>query len=142
MKYLSFALAFLLVFCLAGCTHDDTPCLYPDLQSRPDVIIDDTLKVWATFGFVRPRSKNPNLEISREQSDTIKAVWERCEWTDDVTETVYDYIFVDGEREVRYSYDEGIFNDVTNMKCAVLSDEMCTEVNNVIDRLIVLPIID
>ena len=141
MKFLSVTLAFILIFCLVGCNTErsieDT-----NISSTENVVDNDVLKVWATYGFVRPRPKNPNLEISREQSDTIKDIWQRCEWRDDVTKTVYDYIFVDGEREVRYSYDEGIFNDVTNMKNAVLSDEMRTEVNNVVDKLIVLPIID
>ena len=141
MKLLSIALAFVLIFCLVGCNTDrsleDT-----NVISTENVVDNDVLKVWATYGFISPRPKNPNLEISQEQSDTIKDIWQRCEWTDNVTETAYDYIFVDGEQEIRYSYDEGIFNDVTNMKCALLSDEMHTEVNNVVDWLIVLPIID
>ena len=141
MKLLSIALTFVLIFCLVGCNTDrsleDT-----NVISTENVVDNDVLKVWATYGFASPTSKNPNLKISQEQSDTIKDIWQRCEWTDDVTETAYDYIFVDGEQEIRYSYDEGIFNDVTNMKSAILSDEMHTEVNKIVDKLIVLPTID
>jgi hypothetical protein len=51
-------------------------------------------------------------------------------------------VFIDGDREVRYSYDVGIFNDITNMRSIVLTSELRAEVNNIVDHLIVLPIID
>ena len=64
MKFLSVTLAFILIFCLVGCNTDlsieDT-----NISSTENVVDNDVLKVWATYGFVRPSAKNPNLEISR-----------------------------------------------------------------------------
>ena len=82
------------------------------------------------------------LQISEEQANAVKEIWENCEWADDVTETMYDYVFIDGDREVRYSYDVGIFNDVTNMKSCLLTNELRTEINDIIDHLVVLPTVD
>jgi len=82
------------------------------------------------------------LQISEEQAGTVKEIWGNCEWEDEVTETVYDYVFIDGDREVRYSYDVGIFNDVTNMKSCILTSELRAEINNIIDHLVVLPTVD
>ena len=143
MKYLSIALIFLLIVFSFGCENSTSQNKPQTTEDTPEQITNtDILKVWATHGFVGPLSHEPNLQISAEQSDTIKDVWDSCVWENNVSETVYDYVFVDKEREVRYSYDEGIFNDVTNMKSTILSKEMHAKVNNVVDWLIVLPIID
>lgn len=83
-----------------------------------------------------------NLQISEEQSNTLRKIWDGCEWENAVTETVYDYVFTDGDRKVHYSYDEGIFNDVTNLKSVILTSELRTVINNVIDNLVVLPTVD
>ena len=141
MKYLSLVLSVLLIFCFVGCNADTT---VSDSSSPSDttentteeIIQSHLLKVRGMrFGLER-------LQISEEQSNSVKEIWESCEWIDDVTETVYDYVFIDGEREVRYSYDAGIFNDVTNMRSVFLTNELHTEMNNIIDHLIVLPVVD
>ena len=141
MKYLSLVLSVLLIFCFVGCNADTT---VSDSSSPSDTTENTTeeitqshlLKVCGMrFGLER-------LQISEEQSNSVKKIWECCEWIDDVTETVYDYVFIDGEREVRYSYDAGIFNDVTNMRSVFLTNELHTEMNNIIDHLIVLPVVD
>ena len=84
----------------------------------------------------------PDLKISNEQADAIKSVWDNASWQNDVTKTEYDYVFRYSDREVRYSYEEGIFNDITSNKHLVLSDEQKTQVNAIIDKRVVLPIID
>ena len=168
MKYLSVFLSFMFIFCLVGCNADTTDLDPPStadateisteemlpstadateitteeiLSSTVDTTVNDTeetiqsdvLKVYGTgFGLDK-------LRISEEQANTVKEIWENCEWADDVTETVYDYVFIDGDREVRYSYDEGIFNDVTNIRSLILTSELRTEINNIVDHLIVLP---
>ena len=166
MKYLSVFLSLMLIFCLVGCNSDTTDSDLPstadatkitteeilsstadttdlDLPSTVDTTVNNTeemipsdvLTVYGTFGLDK-------LRISEEQALTIKEIWESCEWADDITETVYDYVFIDGDREVRYSYDEGIFNDVTNMKSLILTSELRVEINNIVDHLIVLPTVD
>lgn len=85
----------------------------------------------------------PDLKISNEQADAIKSVWDNASWENEVIQTEYDYIFHYGDsEEIRYSYGEGIFNDITSNKHLVLSAELKTSVNAIIDKLVVLPIID
>ena len=85
---------------------------------------------------------NDKLKITEEQAAAVKEIWKSSKWADDVTETAYDYIFMDGGREVRYTYASGIFNDVTYMKSLVLTDELRVKMNDIVDHLVVLPIID
>ena len=171
MKYLSVFLSFMFIFCLVGCNADTTDLDLPSAADATEItteeilsntvdateitteeilsntadateitteemIQSDLLKVYGTgLGL-------DNLQISEEQSNAVKEIWENCEWTDGVTETVYDHVFIDGDREVRYSYDEGIFNDVTNKRSLILTSELRAEMNNIVDYLIVLPTID
>lgn len=136
MKYLSLVLSVLLIFCFVGCNADTTVSDSSSPSDTTENTTEEMLKVRGMrFGLER-------LQISEEQSNSVKKIWENCEWIDDVTETVYDYVFIDGEREVRYSYDAGIFNDVTNMRSVFLTNELHTEMNNIIDHLIVLPVVD
>ena len=148
MKYVSLVISFILLFSFVGCDADnsnfdalnttDITINTTDItiNTTDEMIQSDLLKVYGIeFGLA-------NLQISEEQSRVIKEIWKNCEWKGDVTETIYEYVFIDGDREVRYSYDAGIFNDITNMRSIVLTSELRAEVNNIVDHLIVLPIID
>ena len=116
-------------------TESDTP-LSTETQTDVPSNTDSVFKVYGTgIGLDK-------LQISEEQANAVKEIWENCEWADDVTETMYDYVFIDGDREVRYSYDVGIFNDVTNMKSCFLTNELRAEINDIIDHLVVLPTVD
>ena len=151
-KMIALILAMFCVLALIGCentpevaTESDTPLntetqteapLNTETQTEAPSNTDSVLKVYGTeFGLDK-------LQISEEQVGTVKEIWGNCEWADEVTETVYDYVFIDGDREVRYSYDVGIFNDVTNMKSCILTSELRAEINNIIDHLVVLPTVD
>ena len=142
-KMIALILAMFCVLALIGCentpevqaTESDTPS-NTETQTKAPSNTDSVLKVYGTeFGLDK-------LQISEEQAGTVKEIWGNCEWADEVTETVYDYVFIDGDREVRYSYDVGIFNDVTNMKSYILTSELRAEINNIIDHLVVLPTVD
>jgi len=142
-KMIALILAMFCVLALIGCentpevqaTESDTP-LNTETQTEAPSNTDSVLKVHGKeFGLDK-------LQISEEQAGTVKEIWGNCEWEDEVTETVYDYVFIDGDREVRYSYDVGIFNDVTNMKSCILTSELRAEINNIIDHLVVLPTVD
>ena len=143
-KMIALILAMFCVLALIGCentpaevqaTESDTP-LNTETQTEAPSNTDSVLKVYGKeFGLDK-------LQISEEQAGTVKEIWGNCEWADEVTETVYDYVFIDGDREVRYSYDVGIFNDVTNMKSCILTSEFRAEINNIIDHLVVLPTVD
>lgn len=89
-----------------------------------------------------PNYANPDLQMSKEQAEFIIKVWNDSTWEYDVSKTAYDFVFRCGDWEVRYCYDEGIFNDWTNMKHIVLSPDQKAQVNKVIDNFVVLPIID
>ena len=84
----------------------------------------------------------PDLKISNEQAEAIKSIWNNAAWENDVTKTEYDYVFRYGEKEIRYSYEKGIFNDITSNKHLVLSNEIKAQVNAIIYKFVVLPIID
>lgn len=101
------------------------------------IVYDDSLTC-----FTAGNIGKPDLKISNEQAEEIKSVWNNASWQNDVTKTEYDYVFRYSDREVRYSYEEGIFNDITSNKHLVLSDEQKTQVNAIIDKCVVLPIID
>lgn len=102
------------------------------------LIVHDNSLTCSTAGNIG----KPDLKISNEQAEELKSVWNNASWQNDVTKTEYDYVFRYGDREVRYSYEEGIFNDITSNKHLVLSAELKTSVNAIIDKLVVLPIID
>ena len=143
-------LAMFCVLALIGCdntpepqvTESDTPSnteTQTDVPSNTETQTDvpsNTDSVFKVYGMGIGLDK---LQISEEQANAVKEIWENCEWADDVTETMYDYVFIDGDREVRYSYDVGIFNDVTNMKSCLLTNELRAEINDIIDHLVVLP---
>ena len=142
-KMIALISAMFCVLALIGCentpevqaTESDTP-LNTETQTEAPSNTDSVLKVYGTdFGLDK-------LQISEEQAGTVKEIWGNCEWADEVTETVYDYVFIDGDREVRYSYNVGIFNDITNMKSCILTSELRAEINNIIDHLVVLPTVD
>ena len=101
------------------------------------IIYDDNLTC-STFGHL---GNAPDLKISNEQAEAIKSVWNNASWENDVTKTKYDYVFRYGYREVRYSYEEGIFNDIISNKHIVLSNELKTQVNSIIDKFVVVPTI-
>ena len=101
------------------------------------IVYDDSLTC-----FTAGNIGKPDLKISNEQAEEIKSVWNNASWENDVTKTEYDYVFRYGDREIRYSYEEGIFNDITSNKHLVLSDEQKTQVNAIIDKRVFLPIID
>ena len=85
---------------------------------------------------------NPDLEMSQEQAEFIIGVWNDSEWENDITKTAYDFVFRGENIEIRYCYDEGIFNDVINNKHVVLPNEIREQVNKTVDKFIVLPIVD
>ncbi len=103
-----------------------------------DIPTDSSLLACYTHGY----SWIPTLEMSKEQAEFIIEIWNESAWKNDVTEIEYDYVFRDENIIVKYLYDEGIFNDVTNNKHVVLSNEIREQVNNTIDHFLVVPIID
>lgn len=89
-----------------------------------------------------PSYANPDLQMSKDQAQFIIQVWNDSVWEDDVSKTAYDFVFHCGDREVRYCYDAGIFNDWTNNKHMVLSSDMREQVNATINKFTVLPYVD
>ena len=85
---------------------------------------------------------NPDLQITTEQAEFIIDVWNNSVWENSITKTVYDYVFRGDNIEVRYCYDEGIFDDVINNKHVILSEDIREQVNKTVDKFIVLPTIN
>ena len=90
----------------------------------------------------QPYYPNPDLEISQEQAEYIIMVWNDSSWDDGVKEAAYNYVFRGDNVEIQYCYDEGIFNDVVNNRHIVLSPNVKKQVNQTVDKFIVLPYVD
>jgi hypothetical protein len=90
----------------------------------------------------QPYYPNPDLEISQEQAKYIIMVWNDSSWDDGVKEAAYNYVFRGDNVEIQYCYDEGIFNDVVNNRHIVLSPNVKKQVNQTVDKFIVLPYVD
>ena len=125
-------LVWILVLC--GCNSQENPAVSDECTISPSLL--------TCYSAQQPSLKNPDLEISQEQAEFIIGVWNDSAWENDITKTVYDYVFRGDNIEVRYCYDEGIFNDVINNKHVILSEDIREQVNKVVDKFIVLPIID
>ena len=69
-------------------------------------------------------------------------VWNDSSWDDGVKEAAYNYVFRGDNVEIQYCYDEGIFNDVVNNRHIVLSPNVKKQVNQAVDKFIVLPYVD
>jgi len=101
--------------------------------SYPDPILTCSTSGW---------NGTPDLQMSDEQIEAIIAVFENGEWQEGEVDIDASYKFIYLGAKIFYSYDGGIFSDVTNGRYLVLSDEKKAEVNNNIDWFISLPIID
>lgn len=142
-KLMALMLALGCMFAFVGCRPDDalqgtkedaSPSTSAEIEAQASSL---TCKRETT-----PYRVGENLQMSKDQAEFIIQVWNDSTWEYDVSKTAYDFVFRCGDREVRYCYDEGIFNDWTNMKHIVLSPDQKAQVNKVIDNFIVLPIID
>ncbi len=132
-------------------TIDLNGVTYHMTHERAPKSLDELLSKKKPFGFSNLLTcstannsawASPDLEITKVQAEFILDVWEVGMWENDIAEAEYDYVFRDGNVEVRYSYDDGIFNDVTNNKHLILSSSLKAEVNKIVDRFIVLPVVD
>ena len=133
-KLITLVLAIGCVLALFGCNSQENSNVSDENNNEASSL--------TCYSAQQPSLKNPDLEISQEQADFIIGVWNDSAWENDITKTVYDYVFRGDNIEVRYCYDEGIFNDVINNKHVILSEDIREQVNKVVDKFIVLPIID
>ena len=69
-------------------------------------------------------------------------VWNESSWVNGTKEAAYDYVFRGENVEIQYCYDEGIFNDTVNRRHIVLSSKLKKQVNQTVDKFIVLPYVD
>ena len=99
-----------------------------DVASLPTALVSNTLD----FG------RFDILDTTEYMEKTVD-IWQALGFRFDCIATGF---MVSPSEEVRYSYGEGIFNDITSNKHLVLSAELKTSVNAIIDKLVVLPIID
>ena len=107
-------------------------------QSPPEA----TKKMTCFYPSRTYHQNSPDLLVSEEQADAIIAIWESGEWRDDVTDSIYQFVFFYEGAKINYCYDIGIFNDVTNIRHLFLSEEKKAEVNAIVDRFIELPKVD
>ena len=133
-KLVALVLSFICTVVFMGCNLQDTS----ETSGENNISYSPLICYTAT----QPSWAKPDLELSQEQAEFIIEVWSNSDWENDITKTEYDYVFRGDNVEVRYCYDEGIFNDVINNKHVVLSDDVREQVNKTVDKFIVLPVID
>ena len=90
----------------------------------------------------QPYYLNPDLEISQEQAEFILMVWNDSSWDNGIKEASCNYVFRGDNIEIQYCYDDGIFIDTINGCHVVLSSKLKKQVNQTIDKFIVLPYVD
>ena len=118
-RLLALVLSLLFTITLFGCNSQDSNT--------------DNLKCFTSYNY--HKDSMPDLEMSQEQMEYIINIWNSSSWENDITKTLYNYVFIGDNIEIRYCYNEGIFNDVINNRHIVLSDEAKMLVNEVIDNL-------
>ena len=133
-KLITLVLAIGCVLALFGCNSQENSNVSDENNNEASSLTCYTAQ--------QPSWANPDLQISQEQAEFIIGVWNNSVWENDITETEYDYVFRGENIEVRYCYGEGIFNDAINNKHVILSEDIREQVNKVVDKFIVLPIID
>ena len=118
-RLLALVLSLLFTITLFGCNSQDSNT--------------DNLKCFTSYNY--REDSMPDLEMSQEQMEYIINIWNSSSWENDITKTLYNYVFIGDNIEIRYCYNEGIFNDVINNRHIVLSDEAKMLVNEVIGNL-------
>ena len=133
-KLITLVLSLVCIVSFSACNSQEVPATSDEHAISPSLLTCFTAEQssWA----------KPDLEISKEQAEFIIGIWNDSEWENDITKTAHDYVFRGDNIEVRYCYDEGIFNDVINNKHVILSDDIREQVNKTVDKFVVLPIID
>ena len=133
-KLITLVLSLVCIVSFSACNSQEVPATSDEYAISPSLLTCYTAQ--------QPSWANPDLQISQEQAEFIIGIWNNSVWENDITETEYDYVFRGENIEVRYCYGEGIFNDTINNKHVILSEDIREQVNKVVDKFIVLPIID
>lgn len=135
-----FVFTLVCILALCGCNPSDPPQDAELSTAQNQYALPPSLLTCYTAQ--QPYYLNPDLEISQEQAEFMLTVWNDSSWDDGAKEAVYDYVFRGDRLEIRYCYDEGIFYDTVNSRHVVLSSGLKKQVNNIIDKFIVLPNVD
>jgi hypothetical protein len=71
-------------------------------------------------------------ELSEEESSYLRSVWKEADWESGNTKTIYDYVFKLEEFSIRYTSEQGLFNDVTHHRHYKVTEEQRDYINSVI----------
>jgi hypothetical protein len=124
-KLIAFVLALICILLFSGCnSYDIDPAFLTCFTAK------------------KASLEKPDLQMTQEQAAFIIGVWNDSDWKFSITKTMYDYVFRGENIEMRYCYDEGIFNDVINNRHVFLSDEIREQVNKTIDEFAALSVTD
>ena len=135
-KLTAFVLALVCILIFGGCNPQN-----PEIGTTQNIYtLPASLLTCCTAE--HPDYQKPDLEISQEQAEFMLTVWNESSWVDGTKEAAYVYVFRGENVEIQYCYEEGIFNDTINSRHIVLSSSLRKQVNNTIDKFIVLPYVD
>jgi hypothetical protein len=75
------------------------------------------------------------MVLSDKQAEYILSIWDNNEWSNGTTKTICDYHFKFDEKLIKYSPEGGVFNDLENNRCLILSEEVCDSINSIVSEL-------
>ena len=139
-KLIALVLALVCVLALVGCKSQNSPQDEESSNAQHKYILPASQLTCYTAE--QPHYLNPDLEISQEQAEFILMVWNDSSWDNGIKEASCNYVFRGDNIEIQYCYDDGIFIDTINGCHVVLSSKLKKQVNQTIDKFIVLPYVD
>ena len=139
-KLIALLLVFACVLVFSGCESHDKPQDIESSNAQHKYILPASQLTCYTAN--HPHYQNPDLEISLEQAEFILMVWNDSSWVNGTKEASYNYVFRGDNIEINYCYDDGIFVDTINGCYVELSVKIKKQVNQTIDKFIVLPYVD
>lgn len=139
-KLIALLFVFACVIVFSGCESHDSPHDVESNNAQHKYILPASQLTCYTAE--QPHYLNPDLEISQEQAEFILMVWNDSSWDKGIKKASYNYVFRGDNIEIQYCYDEGIFIDTINGCYVVLSSKLKKQVNQTIDKFIVLPYVD
>ena len=141
-KMVAFLFGLICIFVFIGCNTQEKiqgSDTTTEHSTTSNTIIPSTLLTCYMGGHVS--GSTSNLIMSQEQAEFIMAVWNDALWEPDITKTVYGYVFRGDNIEVRYCYDKGLFNDVINNRHVFLTQDVKEQVNQEIDKFVIMSIV-
>ena len=129
-KFLSFALTLCLCLCsvvLISCNGKGSKI------EETESIAESTLT--AKLICVKNKETNEEVQLSDSDNNIVMSIWNNTDWDDDVTKTLYDYLFIVDETTTIYYVSEfGLFNDWKNGRHCFVTDEQRTIIDNIIQQ--------